>query len=166
MNAGQVQIEAVKGLYFRAVEATVQRAVLPLYQEAGLPLPQGEAGKEQASHGRYTTDWLREAPYSLAELAAFVPTGWRRPLVQPQTMYGRNDALFRAGMKWSGAPRNWGNWAGLGLTLRVWNTLTEAGRRAAAGGKPAPARRQAPGILHAAACRHSGLPVKEPGTDV
>ena len=76
MNAGQVQIEAVKGLYFRAVEATVQRAVLPLYQEAGLPLPQGEAGKEQASHGRYTIDWLREAPYSLAELAAFVPTGW------------------------------------------------------------------------------------------
>ena len=104
MNAGQVQIEAVKGLYFRAVEATVQRAVLPLYQEAGLPLPQGEAGKEQASHGRYTTDWLREAPYSLAELAAFVPTGWRRPLVQPQTMYGRNDALFRAGMK-NGAER-------------------------------------------------------------
>ena len=75
----------------------------------------------QASHGRYTTDWLREEPYSLAELVAFVPKGWRRPFVQPQTMYGRNDALFRAGMKWSGEPRNWGNWEGLGLTLRVKN---------------------------------------------
>ena len=75
----------------------------------------------QASHGRYRTDWLREEPYSLAELVAFVPKGWRRPILQPQTMYGRNDALFKAGMKWSGAPRNWGNWAGLGLTLRVMN---------------------------------------------
>ena len=107
----------------------------------------------QASHGRYTTDWLREEPYSLAELVAFVPTGFRRPMIQPQTVYGRNDALFRAGMKWSGAPRNWGKWAGLGLTLRVWNTPTAAGSRAAAGGQPAPARRQAAGILHAAACR-------------
>ena len=68
----------------------------------------------RASHGRYTTDWLREAPYSLAELVAFVPKGWRRPILQPQTMYGRNDALFRAGMKWSGAPRNWGNWGNWG----------------------------------------------------
>ena len=50
-----------------------------------------------------------------------MPKGWRRPIVQPQTVYGRNDALFRAGMKWSGEPRNWGNWAGLGLTLRVKN---------------------------------------------
>ena len=120
----------------------------------------------QASQGRYRTDWLREAPYSLAELGAFVPKGWRRPLVQPQTMYGRNCTLFEAGMKWSGTPSHWGNWAGLGLTLRVWTTPTAAGSRAAAGGKPAPARRQAAGILHAAACRHSGLPVKEPGMDV
>ena len=75
----------------------------------------------QASHGRYTTDWLREEPYSLAELVAFVPKGWRRPILQPQTIYGRNDALFRAGMKWSGAPRNWGNWAGLASSLRVKN---------------------------------------------
>ena len=34
----------------------------------------------QASHGRYRTDWLREEPYSLAELVAFVPKGWRRPI--------------------------------------------------------------------------------------
>ena len=75
----------------------------------------------QASHGRYRTDWLREEPYSLAELVAFVPKGWRRPILQPQTIYGRNDALFRAGMKWSGAPRNWGNWEGLASSLWVKN---------------------------------------------
>ena len=75
----------------------------------------------QASHGRYTTDWMREEPYSLAELVAFMPKGWRRPILQPQTIYGRNDALFKAGMKWSGEPRNWGNWAGLASSLWVKN---------------------------------------------
>ena len=48
INAGIVQMEAVKGLYLRAVRATVKRAVLPLYQEAGLTLTQGEADKDQA----------------------------------------------------------------------------------------------------------------------
>ena len=48
INAGVVQMEAVKGLYLRAVRATVKRMVWPLYQAAGLPLPQAEAGKEQA----------------------------------------------------------------------------------------------------------------------
>ena len=47
INAGIVQMEAVKGLYLRAVRATVNRAVLPLYEEAGLSLPQGEADKNE-----------------------------------------------------------------------------------------------------------------------
>ena len=51
INAGIVQMEAVKELYLRAVRATVQRAVLPLYEEAGLTLTQGEAGKEQERAG-------------------------------------------------------------------------------------------------------------------
>ena len=75
----------------------------------------------QASHGRYTTDWLREEPYSLAELVAFVPKGWRRPILQPQTMYGRNCTLFDAGMKWSGKPSNWGDWASLETHLWTMN---------------------------------------------
>ena len=45
INAGLVQMEAVKGLYLRAVRATVRRAVLPLYEAAGLTLTQREAGK-------------------------------------------------------------------------------------------------------------------------
>ena len=48
INAGRVQMEAVKGLYLRAVRATVKRAVLPLYEEAGLTLPPGAAGKDPA----------------------------------------------------------------------------------------------------------------------
>lgn len=67
----------------------------------------------RASRGRYRTDWLREEPYSLAELAGYVPAGWRRSIKQPLTVYGRNDTLFREGMKWSGRPANWGKWAAL-----------------------------------------------------
>ena len=35
INAGIVQMEAVKGLYERAVKAAIGRAVLPLYEAAG-----------------------------------------------------------------------------------------------------------------------------------
>ena len=74
----------------------------------------------RASRGRYRTDWLREAPYPLEELAAYIPKGWRRP-PEPRTAYGRNDALFREGMKWSGKPRNWGKWATLETHLWAVN---------------------------------------------
>ena len=73
-----------------------------------------------ASHGRYRTDWLREAPYTLAELGESIPLGWRRPR-RPLTVYGRNDALFRAGMRWTGQPRHWGDWAGLAAYLAALN---------------------------------------------
>ena len=75
----------------------------------------------RASRGRYRTDWLREEPYSLAELAGYVPAGWRRPIKQPLTVYGRNDTLFRAGMKWSGRPANWGKWSALETHLWALN---------------------------------------------
>ena len=52
INAAVVQMEAVKGLYSQAVKATVKRAVVPLYQASGLPLPQTETGKEQAEAGK------------------------------------------------------------------------------------------------------------------
>ena len=52
INAAVVQMEAVKALYGRAVKTTVKRAVWPLYQASGLPLPQTETGKEQAEAGK------------------------------------------------------------------------------------------------------------------
>ena len=52
INAGRVQTAAVEELYFRLVAATVKRAVVPLYEAAGLPSPQGAAGKDQAAEGR------------------------------------------------------------------------------------------------------------------
>ena len=39
VNACTVQMEAVKQVYGRAVRATMQRIVLPLYEAAGLTLP-------------------------------------------------------------------------------------------------------------------------------
>ena len=75
----------------------------------------------QGHKGKYRADWLREEPYSLAELTAYIPLGWRRPIKQPLTVYGRNDALFREGMKWSGLPRNWGKWAALETHLWAMN---------------------------------------------
>ena len=44
VNAGIVQMEVVKGLYKRAVRATVKRVVLPLYEEAGMSVRLGEGG--------------------------------------------------------------------------------------------------------------------------
>ena len=75
---------------------------------------------EWASQGRYRTDWLREAPYTLAELDESIPLGWRRPR-RPLTVYGRNDALFRAGMRWTGQPHHWGDWAGMATYLAALN---------------------------------------------
>ena len=50
INAGIVQMEAVKGLYKRAVKAAVDRAMMPLYETAGWTLTQRESGKDQAEN--------------------------------------------------------------------------------------------------------------------
>ena len=42
-----------------------------------------------------TTDWLREAPFSLEELADWIPKGWRSPPPPPSSI-GRNVTMFRA----------------------------------------------------------------------
>ena len=46
INAGLVQMEAVKGRYDQALETIVKRAVVPLYQEAGLTR-RGRAGPSE-----------------------------------------------------------------------------------------------------------------------
>ena len=51
INAGIVQMEVVKGLYKRAVRATVKRVVLPLYEEAGMSVRLGEGGHGTAGGG-------------------------------------------------------------------------------------------------------------------
>ena len=57
-------------------------------------------------HRKWLTSWLREAPYTLAELGEAIPKGWRTP-PKPTTPEGRNCALFRAAMRWFGKPSNW-----------------------------------------------------------
>ena len=75
--------------------------------------------------GRYRTDWERREPYTLEELNEYIPAGWRRPrkLTELRTAYGRNDALFRAGMKWTGQPAHWGDWTGLETHLEAINNV-------------------------------------------
>ena len=52
INAGLVQMEAVKGLYVQAVRAAVNRAVLPLYETAGWTLTQREAASPTPAAAR------------------------------------------------------------------------------------------------------------------
>ena len=57
--------------------------------------------------GAFRTWWGRRDPYSLDELAEVIPFGWRVPTLK-RTGIGRNVDLFRAAMRESGKPRNWG----------------------------------------------------------
>ena len=60
-------------------------------------------------HQQWNTEWGYHRGYSLAELGQFIPPGFRMPrLDKIRSQQGRNDGLFRAGMKWCGLPRNWG----------------------------------------------------------
>ena len=51
------------------------------------------------------TTWGRREPYSLAELAAPIPRGWRRPGL-PASAVGRNCAIFGALMRFAGYAEN------------------------------------------------------------
>ena len=51
------------------------------------------------------TTWGRRAPWRLAELAAPIPSGWRRPTL-PATAPGRNCGIFLALMRVAGSPAN------------------------------------------------------------
>ena len=62
---------------------------------------------EDAQLPGFETHWLRREPYTLDELAAFIPFGWRRPKVS-RTAVGRNCDVFAHCMRWAGAPENLG----------------------------------------------------------
>ena len=58
-------------------------------------------------HPGYETAWLRREPFTLSELLAAVPRGWRRPRPASLTSApGRNCALFDALMRFAGRPCN------------------------------------------------------------
>ena len=52
-------------------------------------------------HADYETVWTRIEPYTLTELRAFVPHGWRRPRVA-QTDVGRNCNLYCTLLRFAG----------------------------------------------------------------
>ena len=53
----------------------------------------------------FHTDYLREPPWTLAELNAAIPSGWRIP-ARPLTAIGRNVALFMWAVKEAHRPRS------------------------------------------------------------
>lgn len=53
-------------------------------------------------HPDYDTVWLRREAYTLEELRAHIPRGWRQP-TPPRTDAGRNCALFRELMRFAGS---------------------------------------------------------------
>ena len=64
-----------------------------------------------AAHGPgFKTTWGRREPYTLDGLAEVIPFGWRMPTnpAAIRTEAGRNCYLFRAAMRESGKPSNWG----------------------------------------------------------
>ena len=74
-------------------------------------------------HPRWRTDWGHEGGYSLDELGQYLPPGYRMPALDKRvSVEGRNTGLFRAGMKWCGLPRNWGNFSAVGTYLAGLNT--------------------------------------------
>ena len=78
------------------------------------------------THARYrdSTTWWREDPWTLAELAAVIPKGWRMP-AKPTTPEGRNVSLFRLGMRWCGYPANWGNIEGVEAVIEAANAALD-----------------------------------------
>lgn len=61
----------------------------------------------RALDGPCRTVWRRREAYSLHELSNCVPLGWRKPSVAVSPI-GRNVSIFRALMRESGKPSNWG----------------------------------------------------------
>ena len=62
---------------------------------------------EDAQLPGFETHWLRREPYTLGELAEYIPFGWRRPKAS-RTAAGRNVDVFCHCMRWAGSPANLG----------------------------------------------------------
>ena len=62
---------------------------------------------EDAQPAGFQTHWGRREPYTLRELAEFIPFRWRRPK-SSRTAAGRNCDVFAHCMRWAGSPANLG----------------------------------------------------------
>ena len=62
---------------------------------------------EDAQLPGFETHWLSREPYTLGELAEYIPFGWRRPKVS-RTAAGRNVDVFCHCIRWAGSPANLG----------------------------------------------------------
>ena len=85
-----------------------QLARVSEYFHATLGADRGFGGLgRNPTHSDADTEWGREAPYGLDEMASVIPFGWKRPRVS-QTGIGRNVDLFCSGLRWAGKSVNAG----------------------------------------------------------
>ena len=100
-----------RGELARAAPLRKLARITEFYREA-LEADTGYAGvlthnPLEETHGprEFQTHWGHSCAYSLDELSAPIPHGWRLPTT-PSTETGRNCSLFRSLLKWAGSLEN------------------------------------------------------------
>ena len=103
VHRAETALEAPLKLYGRVSEYYAVR----LGADAGYTGVLTHNPMEDAQRAGFQTHWGRREPYTLGELAEFVPFRWRRPKPS-QTAVGRNCDIFAHCMRWAGSPANLG----------------------------------------------------------
>ena len=101
VHRADTALEAPLKLYGRVSEYYAAR----LGADAGYTGVLTHNPMEDAQRAGFQTHWGRREPYTLGELAEFVPFRWRRPKVS-RTAAGRNCDIFAHCMRWAGSPAN------------------------------------------------------------
>lgn len=101
VHRGETALEAPLKLYGRISEYYAAR----LGADAGYTGVLTHNPMKAAQLAAFRTHWLRREPYTLGELAEFVPFRWRRPKPS-RTAVGRNCDIFAHCMRWAGSPAN------------------------------------------------------------
>ena len=112
MASGRWRARSIAGT-MRGLAPVKRWARISEYYAAALGADAGYTGvlthnpMEAAQLAGFKTHWLRREPYTLGELAEFIPFRWRRPKPS-RTAAGRNMDVFAHCMRWAGSPANLG----------------------------------------------------------
>ena len=104
VHRAEEALEAPLKLYGRISEYYAAR----LAADAGYTGVLTHNPMKDAQPSGFQTHWLRREPYTLGELAEFIPFRWRRPKLS-RTAAGRNCDVFAHCMRWAGSPANLGS---------------------------------------------------------
>ena len=103
VHRGETALEAPLKLFARISEYYARR----LRADAGYTGVLTHNPMESAQLAGFQTHWGRREPYTLVELAEFIPYRWRKPK-PAKTAIGRNCDIFAHCMRWAGSPANLG----------------------------------------------------------